>query len=68
MATRVTAEHIDAVWMLMESADGYTESLRFARVTQRHLLATHLNGAPHPRSMLSSPLPLPGHYGMKQPK
>jgi hypothetical protein len=59
----------DAVWMLMESADGYTESLRLRELTPDHLLATHLNGAPltsqhgFPARFL-----FPGHYGMKQPK
>jgi DMSO/TMAO reductase YedYZ molybdopterin-dependent catalytic subunit len=59
----------DAVWMLMESADGYTESFRLQELTADHLLATHLNGAP-----LTAPhgfparFIFPGHYGMKQPK
>ena len=59
----------DAVWMLMESADGYTESFRLRELTPDHLLATHLNGAPltsqhgFPARFL-----FPGHYGMKQPK
>jgi DMSO/TMAO reductase YedYZ molybdopterin-dependent catalytic subunit len=59
----------DAVWMLMESADGYTESLRLRELTPDHILATHLNGAPltaqhgFPARFL-----FPGHYGMKQPK
>ena len=59
----------DAVWMLMESADGYTESFRLSELTPDHLLATHLNGAPltvahgFPARFI-----FPGHYGMKQPK
>jgi len=59
----------DAVWMLMESTDGYTESFRIQELTPDHLLATHLNGAP-----LTAPhgfparFIFPGHYGMKQPK
>jgi DMSO/TMAO reductase YedYZ molybdopterin-dependent catalytic subunit len=59
----------DAIWMLMESADGYTESFRLQELTADHLLATHLNGAP-----LTAPhgfparFIFPGHYGMKQPK
>jgi hypothetical protein len=59
----------DAVWLLMESADGYTESFPLREITPDHLLATHLNGAPltsahgFPARFL-----FPGHYGMKQPK
>ena len=59
----------DAAWLLMESADGYTESFPLRELTPAHLLATHLNGAP-----LSTPhgfparFIFPGHYGMKQPK
>jgi DMSO/TMAO reductase YedYZ molybdopterin-dependent catalytic subunit len=59
----------DAIWMLMESADGYTESFRLRELTPDHLLATHLNGAPltvahgFPARFI-----FPGHYGMKQPK
>ena len=59
----------DAAWMLMESADGYTESFPLAELTPDHRLATHLNGAP-----LTAPhgfparFIFPGHYGMKQPK
>jgi len=59
----------DAIWMLMESADGYTESFRLSELTPDHLLATHLNGAPltvahgFPARFI-----FPGHYGMKQPK
>jgi DMSO/TMAO reductase YedYZ molybdopterin-dependent catalytic subunit len=59
----------DAVWLLMESADGYTESFSLRELTPSHLLATHLNDAP-----LTAPhgfparFIFPGHYGMKQPK
>jgi DMSO/TMAO reductase YedYZ molybdopterin-dependent catalytic subunit len=59
----------DATWLLMESADGYTESFPLRELTADHLLATHLNGAP-----LGAPhgfparFIFPGHYGMKQPK
>ena len=58
-----------AAWMLIDSADGYTESFPLRELTADHLLATHLNGAP-----LTSPhgFPVrfifPGRYGMKQPK
>jgi DMSO/TMAO reductase YedYZ molybdopterin-dependent catalytic subunit len=59
----------NAVYMLMESADGYTESFRLSELSNDHLLATHLNGEvltpPHgfPARFI-----FPGHYGMKQPK
>jgi DMSO/TMAO reductase YedYZ molybdopterin-dependent catalytic subunit len=65
----LTTVPTDAVFMLMESADGYTESLPLRELTTDHLLATHLNGAP-----LTAPhgfparFIFPGHYGMKQPK
>jgi DMSO/TMAO reductase YedYZ molybdopterin-dependent catalytic subunit len=65
----LTPRAADAAWMLMESADGYTESFPLSELTPDHLLATHLNGAP-----LSSPhgfptrFIFPGRYGMKQPK
>src|SRR2546423_15003183 len=42
----LTSVPSDAVWMLMESADGHTESFALRDVTPGHLLATHLNGAP----------------------
>ena len=59
----------DAVWMLMESADGYTESFRLLELTPDHLLATHLNGAPlTPQHGFPARFLFPGHYGMKQPK
>ena len=59
----------DAVWMLMESADGYTESFRLQDLTPDHLLATRLNGAPlTPAHGFPARFIFPGHYGMKQPK
>jgi len=59
----------DAVWMLMESADGYTESFRLRELTPDHILATHLNGAPlTPQHGFPARFLFPGHYGMKQPK
>jgi hypothetical protein len=59
----------NAAWMLIESADGYTESFRLAELTSDHLLATHLNGA-HLTAAHGFPARFlfPGHYGMKQPK
>ncbi|HEY0492470.1 MAG TPA: molybdopterin-dependent oxidoreductase [Candidatus Dormibacteraeota bacterium] len=59
----------DARWMLMESADGYTESIRLSDLTADHLLATHLNGSPlPPQHGYPARFIFPGHYGMKQPK
>jgi DMSO/TMAO reductase YedYZ molybdopterin-dependent catalytic subunit len=59
----------DAVWMLIESADGYTESYRLRDLTPDHLLATHLNGSPLPTQHgYPARFIFPGHYGMKQPK
>jgi DMSO/TMAO reductase YedYZ molybdopterin-dependent catalytic subunit len=59
----------DAVWMLMESSDGYTESFRLSELTPDHILATHLNGAPlTPQHGFPARFLFPGHYGMKQPK
>ena len=59
----------DAVWMLMESADGYTESFPLSELSDDHLLATHLNGAPlGPSHGFPARFIFPGHYGMKQPK
>jgi DMSO/TMAO reductase YedYZ molybdopterin-dependent catalytic subunit len=59
----------DAVWMLMESSDGYTESFRLRELTPDHVLATHLNGAPlTPQHGFPARFLFPGHYGMKQPK
>jgi DMSO/TMAO reductase YedYZ molybdopterin-dependent catalytic subunit len=59
----------NATWMLMESADGYTESFLLRDLTPDHLLATHLNDAPL-SSMHGFPARFifPGRYGMKQPK
>lgn len=59
----------NATWMLMESADGYTESFPLSELTDDHLLATHLNGAPlTPAHGFPARFIFPGHYGMKQPK
>jgi DMSO/TMAO reductase YedYZ molybdopterin-dependent catalytic subunit len=59
----------DAVWILMESADGYTESFPLRELTPDHILATHLNGAPlTPQHGFPARFLFPGHYGMKQPK
>jgi DMSO/TMAO reductase YedYZ molybdopterin-dependent catalytic subunit len=64
-----TSVPADAVWMLIDGADGYTESYRLDALTADHLLATHLNG-----EVLTSAhgfparFIFPGHYGMKQPK
>jgi DMSO/TMAO reductase YedYZ molybdopterin-dependent catalytic subunit len=59
----------NAAWMLMESADGYTESFPLGELTPDHLLATHLNGAPlTPQHGYPARFLFPGHYGMKQPK
>lgn len=65
----LTSVPADAVWMLMESADGYTESFRLADLTDDHLLATRLNGsALTPQHGYPARFIFPGHYGMKQPK
>ena len=65
----LTSVPTDAVWMLMESADGYTESFRLRELTPDHVLATHLNGAPlTPQHGFPARFLFPGHYGMKQPK
>jgi DMSO/TMAO reductase YedYZ molybdopterin-dependent catalytic subunit len=59
----------NAVFLLMESADGYTESFPLRELTPDHLLATHLNGAPlTPPHGYPARFIFPGHYGMKQPK
>jgi DMSO/TMAO reductase YedYZ molybdopterin-dependent catalytic subunit len=59
----------NATWMLMESADGYTESFLLRDLTPDHLLATHLNGAPLTSTHgFPARFIFPGHYGMKQPK
>jgi len=58
-----------ARWLLIESADGYTESLSLSELTPHHLLATHLNGDPLPSAHgFPARFVFPGHYGMKQPK
>ena len=55
----------DAVWMLMESADGYTESFRLSELTDDYLLATQLNGsALTPPHGYPARFIFPGHYGM----
>lgn len=65
----LTTVPTDAVFMLMESADGYTESFPLRELTPAHLLATHLNGAPlTPPHGFPARFIFPGHYGMKQPK
>jgi hypothetical protein len=59
----------NATWMLMESADGYTESFLLRDLTPDHLLVTHLNGAPLTSTHgFPARFIFPGHYGMKQPK
>jgi len=65
----LTSAPSNASWMLMESADGYTESFQLRDLTPDHLLATHLNGSPL-TSMHGFPARFifPGRYGMKQPK
>ena len=65
----LTSVPSNATWMLMESADGYTESFQLRDLTPDHLLATHLNGSPL-TSMHGFPARFifPGRYGMKQPK
>ena len=58
-----------AQWMLLESADGYTESFPLRQLTNDHLLATHLNGEVlTPAHGYPARFIFPGHYGMKQPK
>jgi DMSO/TMAO reductase YedYZ molybdopterin-dependent catalytic subunit len=65
----LTTVPADATWLLMESADGYTESFPLRELTPSHLLATHLNGAPLGASHgFPARFIFPGHYGMKQPK
>jgi DMSO/TMAO reductase YedYZ molybdopterin-dependent catalytic subunit len=59
----------NAPWLLIESADGYTESFPLGELTPDHLLATHLNGAPLTSAHgFPARFIFPGHYGMKQPK
>lgn len=65
----LTSVPSDARWLLMESADGYTESFPLSELTDDHLLATHLNGRPLPSQHgFPARFIFPGHYGMKQPK
>jgi len=65
----LTAVPSDAVWMLTESADGYTESFALRDLTPDHRLVTHLNGAPlTPQHGFPARFIFPGHYGMKQAK
>lgn len=64
--TSVTA---NATYLLIESADGYTESFPLSQITPDCLLATHLNGQPLPAAHgFPARFVFPGHYGMKQPK
>ncbi len=64
-----TAVPGDARYLLMESVDGYTESLPLAEITADYLLATHLNGQPlTPAHGFPARFVFPGRYGMKQPK
>jgi DMSO/TMAO reductase YedYZ molybdopterin-dependent catalytic subunit len=65
----LTSVPSNATWMLMESADGYTESFLLRDLTPDHLLVTHLNGAPLTSTHgFPARFIFPGHYGMKQPK
>lgn len=65
----LTSVPSDSTWMLMESADGYTESFPLRELTNDHLLATHLNGTPLTSAHgFPARFIFPGHYGMKQPK
>jgi DMSO/TMAO reductase YedYZ molybdopterin-dependent catalytic subunit len=58
-----------ARWLLIESADGYTESFPLSELTDDHILATHLDGAPLPSQHgFPARFIFPNHYGMKQPK
>ncbi|HLB75800.1 MAG TPA: molybdopterin-dependent oxidoreductase [Candidatus Dormibacteraeota bacterium] len=62
-------DHPEARWLLMEAADGYTESLPLDELTPDHLLATHLDGEGLPWAHgFPARFIFPGHYGMKQPK
>ncbi len=64
-----TAVPANATYLLIESADGYTESFPLAQLTPDCLLATHLNGQPLPAVHgFPARFVFPGHYGMKQPK
>ena len=65
----LTTPPSNATWMLMESADGYTESFQLRDLTSDHLLATHLNGDPLSSTHgFPARFIFPGRYGMKQPK
>jgi len=65
----LTTVPADARYMLMESADGYTESFLLSELTPDHLLVTHLNDQPlTPAHGFPARFIFPGHYGMKQPK
>lgn len=58
-----------ATHLLIESADGYTESLPLAELTGDAILATHLNGEALTHAHgFPARLIFPGRYGMKQPK
>ncbi len=64
-----TAAPSNAAYLLIESADGYTESFPLAQLTPDCLLATHLNRKPLPAAHgFPARFVFPGHYGMKQPK
>ncbi len=59
----------NATFLLIESADRYTESFPLGELTEDSLLATHLNGQPLTAVHgFPARLIFPGHYGMKQPK
>src|SRR3989442_1520887 len=56
----------DAVWMLTESADGYTESFPLRDLTPDHRLVTHLNGAPlSAQHGFPARFIFPGHYRIR---
>ncbi len=64
-----TAVPANATYLLIESADGYTESFPLSQLTPDCLLATHLNGQSLPAAHgFPARFVFPGHYGMKQPK
>lgn len=59
----------NTMFLLIESADGYTESFPLADLSADHVLATHLNGQPlTPAHGFPARFIFPGRYGMKQPK
>jgi len=63
------ARPADARYLLLESVDGYTDSLPLAELTPDYLLATHLNDQPlTPAHGFPARFVFPGRYGMKQPK